>query len=63
MKKRGVRRLKSRVQTIDECALQCVTRIYTCTCGQIEYMAHVSGIAGSGKILHDFSVYRPFFLT
>ena len=28
---------------------------------QIEYMEHVSGIAGCGYVLHDFSVYRPYF--
>ena len=27
---------------------------------QIEYMEHVSGIAGCGYVLHDFSVYRPY---
>ena len=28
---------------------------------QIEYMEHVIGIAGCGYVLHDFSVYRPYF--
>ena len=33
------------------------------TCGHIEYMEHVSGIAGSGFILQDFSGKRAFFFS